>query len=618
MTFEAPPAGRRRGVVARAFRRVLLALLREEVDEMRRGLAAHQGALDGLTADLASQRSELTVLAQGAVSQLAQLQHGQQELSAAVEALRGDLGQRFEAAQRARLELQTHLETITGQLAAEVAELRSAFLATRGEFEEVRDGRVPALEATAAGLDRELVTIQQALEELSALRVARLEEVAAEMAATQQALQQALESLHALRLPRLEHDAREMAAALEQVQAAVEELGTVRVAQLELDGSRLAAHLHEVQEALEALRRQAVSVLETDLRHLVAATQAVQGEMERLRDERVPAAMRDLAGLQAAYDDLQGEVLAIRDLQLPRVQEVLTRLQRGVSELQQLGEELRDHRLPALAGRYDALISRLHEQGEATAGLLDRLLAGEGLRIDTPPAVERELPEALRRAHLAFVDEFRGGREETLERVGEHVSRLLEHSPVLDLGCGRGELLEALQRAGVKALGVDADPAMVEACRRRGLEVVQGDALEILAAQPPGSLGAVTALHLFEHLPAGTWAGIVQAAVAALRPGGVVLVECPNPEALRVGADLFWIDPTHRTPVHRQALAFVLRALGLEVVENTLLHPFPPEQMLAAPELPAELRGVAMRLDALLSAPRDFLLVARKPSLPPG
>lgn len=532
MTAGPPLAGRRRGVVTRALRRVLLKLLREEVEEVRRGLAAHQEALDALTADLAAQGSELSALAQGAVSQLAQLQHEQQELSAAVEALSGALGQRFEVAQRARLELQSHLETMFGQLAAEVEELRGAFFVARGEFEEVRDKRVPMLEATAGRLQEALATIQGALEELSA----------------------------------------------------------VRMAQLEFDSARRAA----------------------DIGNLGTAVQNVQGEVERLRDERIPAAMRDLAGLQRAYDDLQGVVLGIRDQQLPLMQETLTRLQLGVSRLQELGEELRDQRLPALVGRYDALLARLHEQGEATGGLLDRLLAGEGLRIDTPPVVERELPEALRRAHLVFAEAFRGTREEVLERVSEHVNRLRAHAPVLDLGCGRGELLEALQRAGVEARGVDADPAMVAACRRRGLQVVQGDALEVLAAQPAGSLGAVTALHLFEHLPAGTWASILQAAVAALKPGGVVLVECPNPEALRVGADLFWIDPTHRAPVHRQALAFVMRALGLEVVENTLLHPFPPEQMLATPGLPAELRTVAERLDNVLSGPRDWLLVARK------
>ncbi len=281
--------------------------------------------------------------------------------------------------------------------------------------------------------------------------------------------------------------------------------------------------------------------------------------------------------------------------------------------MQRLGEELRDQRLPALAARGDALLARLHEQLEVTAGLVDRLLAGEGLRIDTPAEVEAALPEALRRSQLAFVDQFRGGREETLARVGEHVARLAGHEPVFDLGCGRGELLEALRHAGLEAHGVDADPAMVEACRRRGLAVVAGDALEVLRAQAPASLGAVTALHLFEHLPAGTWAGIIQAAAVALAEGGVLLVECPNPEALRVGANLFWIDPTHRAPVHREAAAFVMRALGLEVAENTLLHPFPPEQKLAAAGLPDELRTLAARLDDLLSAPRDWLLVARKP-----
>jgi len=545
---SSPPAGRRRGVVTRALRRVLLALLREEVDEMRRGLAAHQGAIDAHRAvmdshrvGLAENRQHLAILE----GRVAAAERDSSEMAAALAGLRGEVAQRWEAGEAARLELQAHLETQIAQLTAEVAELRHVLLSVRGEFEVVRDGRVPQLEEAVSRLHHAVVALQSGLAELAAVR-----------------------------LPRLEEDARRITGALQQVQ--------------------------------------------TEIGLLSTTAQALQRELELLRDEAVPAAARDVAGLQAAWDDLQREVLSLRDAQLPRISEGLATLQRGLSEVQRLGEELRDQRLPALAARSDALLARLHEQLEVSAGVVDRLLAGEGLRIDTPAAVEAALPEALRRAHLAFLDQFRGEREETLARVDEHVSRLAEHGPVLDLGCGRGELLEALVRAGVEVWGVDADPAMVEACRRRGLAVVAGDALEVLAAQPPASLGAVTALHLFEHLPAGTWASLIQAAAAALKEGGVLLVECPNPEALRVGANLFWIDPTHRAPVHREAVAFVMRALGLEVVENVLLHPFPPEQKLAAADLPAEVRTLAARLDDLLSAPRDWLLVARKPPRSPA
>jgi hypothetical protein len=80
-----------------------------------------------------------------------------------------------------------------------------------------------------------------------------------------------------------------------------------------------------------------------------------------------------------------------------------------------------------------------------------------------------------------------------------------------------------------------------------------------------------------------------------------------------VGAGLFWVDPTHRAPIHPYALAFVMRALGLEVIETRMLHPFPPEQNLANPAQPAPVHELASRLDAWLSGPRDFMVLARKP-----
>jgi len=107
---------------------------------------------------------------------------------------------------------------------------------------------------------------------------------------------------------------------------------------------------------------------------------------------------------------------------------------------------------------------------------------------------------------------------------------------------------------------------------------------------------------------------LLAAAARALRPGGRLLVECPDPRSLRVTGELFWLDPTHRAPIHPEAMAFVARAVGLEVAEIRGLHPFPPEQALAERGQSAEVRRLAERLDAWLSPPRDFLLVARKPA----
>jgi O-antigen chain-terminating methyltransferase len=61
-----------------------------------------------------------------------------------------------------------------------------------------------------------------------------------------------------------------------------------------------------------------------------------------------------------------------------------------------------------------------------------------------------------------------------------------------------GELLDALAR-GITARGVDANHAMVETCRARGLDVEESDALAFLENQQAASLGGLVALQVVEH-----------------------------------------------------------------------------------------------------------------------
>ena len=363
----------------------------------------------------------------------------------------------------------------------------------------------------------------------------------------------------------------------------------------------------------EQLRDKAVPELTARVDLLGESGVAKQPAAEPLRDGSLQYIEQTLTVLRKTAEALQNEVESLRDGRVPRVEGDLLKMQQAIEAVQALGGELRDRRMPVLSARTDALVERLHEELSALGGLVERLAQGEPLRVAVAPDADAEVPAAVAAASTRFTESFRGQRAEILGRVAEYVPLLTGAAPVLDLGCGRGELLEALREAGVEARGVDADPAMVAACRRLGLAADVGDALEALRARAAESLGGVTAIHVFEHLPAAAWMSVVEAAASALRSAGVLLVECPNPESMRVGAGLFWVDPTHRVPVHPQALAFVMRALGLEVVETRLLHPFPPDQALAADSQPEAVRELASKLDAWLSGPRDFLVVARKP-----
>ncbi|MGV8039926.1 MAG: methyltransferase domain-containing protein [Thermoanaerobaculaceae bacterium] len=376
---------------------------------------------------------------------------------------------------------------------------------------------------------------------------------------------------------------------------------------------RLDVAIKALQAEVEVVRDQRLSLVEEAQSAQHVAALALTSEVEAVRDRRLPQVEASAAKLHAAVQALLEDLERVRDERLPEALRRIDALASVLAGVQTLAEEVRDRRLPALASRLDVLVARLHEELAETAGLVDRLVAGEPLRVSAPPAVQARLPQAMLAASRAFADAFRGSEEEISARVAEHLELLRGHTPILDLGCGRGELLRQLESAGIEASGVDTDPAMVEACRRAGLAASESDAVAALEAQASGSLGGVVALHLVEHLPAAVWMRLVEAAARALRPGGVLLIESPNPDSLRVGAGLFWIDPTHHAPVHPDALAFVARAVGLQVVSVRRAHEFPSEQRLAREGQEPDLRALAERLDAWLSAPRDFVLVATRP-----
>lgn len=380
-----------------------------------------------------------------------------------------------------------------------------------------------------------------------------------------------------------------------------------QVASLDARADRAIANL---QVELEVVRDQRLPLVEAGQQSLHGDLAALLGEVEGLRDRRLGQVEQAGERLHAALAHLQGELERLRDETHPALAARIEETHLALAGVQRLAEELRDARLPALAGRLDALVGRLQEELASLGGLVERLTAGEPLRVAVVPEVEAALPEAMRTASRAFADTFRGSSEEISGRLAEHLPLLLDQAPILELGCGRGELLRLLQRSGVDARGVDSDPAMVAACLRQGLAVTEGDALQVLRDQPAGSLGAVAAIHVLEHLPPAVWMSIVEASARALHPGGLLLVECPNPDSLRVGAGLFWVDPTHRLPVHPDALAFVARAVGLEVRHVSLAHEFPPEQLLARAGQDPQVHELAERLDVWLSGPRDFILVA--------
>jgi SAM-dependent methyltransferase len=225
-----------------------------------------------------------------------------------------------------------------------------------------------------------------------------------------------------------------------------------------------------------------------------------------------------------------------------------------------------------------------------------------------------ELPHVQDAKYLAFEDTFRGSREDIKGRVSIYVERFraagagADKAPILDVGCGRGELIEVLRDAGLKASGVDGNRAAVEQSRERGLDVVQGDLFDHLRALPDGSLGGLAGLHVVEHLPFELLLKLLDETVRVLRPGGLCVFETPNPQNILVGASNFYLDPTHRNPVHPQTLHYLVESRGLVRVETTLLHPFPKEILLPEADSPA-----SRFINEHFFGPQDYAVLGQRP-----
>jgi SAM-dependent methyltransferase len=253
--------------------------------------------------------------------------------------------------------------------------------------------------------------------------------------------------------------------------------------------------------------------------------------------------------------------------------------------------------------RSDRLVRELEER----LARLERRGTGAAGAVAPPVTVAAQPAAAALPDYFAFESRMRGSVDAIRERQRRYVDDFRDAAPVLDVGCGRGELLELLREAGVEARGIDADADMVAYARGEGLDVEQADLVQHLESLEGGSLGGIFMGQVVEHLPAGVLTRALALAAAKLRPGGLLVAETINPLS-PIALRNYFADLTHAQPLVPETLELLARQSGFAETEIRFLNE--PADRLSEPDDPVIAANVR-RLNELLFAPLDYALVAR-------
>ncbi|HUV97735.1 MAG TPA: methyltransferase domain-containing protein [Acidobacteriaceae bacterium] len=511
------------------------------------------------------------------------------------------------------------------RLAARLSAAENAAAREIQSVGQLLNGIDDALEARFDGMDSSLdALIKRA--ELMRSDMAKMDDIhamSARVDTVERATEVQDEALHSYKLEREQHEQELRRELIAQGEATAHLSETLRSSIAERE-----QHEHELRRELRAQGEAAAHLSET-LRSSIA-------EREQHGQE-----LRQLLSQQAEATDRQDEkVNGHKAEREQHIQQLRLHLSEQGKVTARLTDDLRAYRAEHEQHEHE-LRQRLNEQGSATALLERKTQEGRRSLLDVQRRLMTFLDTAVRRVsedgaraitaqtsagdeilnaqYVSFEDTFRGEREDIKTRATHYLETLAaagiekDSGVVLDLGCGRGEWLEVLTDAGYLCRGVDLNNVMLEASLARGFDVVEADVLDYLRSLEDNSLAAITSMHLVEHVPHNILIRLLDEAIRVLRPGGLLILETPNPENVTVGACYFYMDPTHRNPIPPPLLQWTVQERGftMPVIERLSEH----RGVAAIAPVSDDVPG-AVQINQMIewfTAPPDYAVIARKP-----
>jgi len=282
-----------------------------------------------------------------------------------------------------------------------------------------------------------------------------------------------------------------------------------------------------------------------------------------------------------------------------------------------------------LQARVDELTKQIREASvrlrvrERDLRRLVRTAGPEAVKPNTaaPPPIPAMFPSEvnsdLEFDYFAFEEQYRGDETEIKLRQQTYVEYFRGRDNVVDLGCGRGEFLDALRDAGIPARGVELGTDQILLCREKGLDVLQQDLFTFLEATPDESLGGIFSAQVIEHMTASDQLRYVTLAYQKCKPSSPVVFESINPQCVVALVRNFFLDPTHIRPIHPETLQFAMESSNFRNVELRFSvplreHQIPQLMIEGDPQALEQFNAGIVRLNELLYGFQDYAAIGWK------
>jgi SAM-dependent methyltransferase len=146
------------------------------------------------------------------------------------------------------------------------------------------------------------------------------------------------------------------------------------------------------------------------------------------------------------------------------------------------------------------------------------------------------------------------------------ISSYTKESPILELGCGRGYMLEYLSRHNYKNLkGIDISEEQINISRGKGFDVEAVDALNFFNNNER-KYKIIIALDFVEHFHKRELLPLFEGIFRCLDEGGLFIFHTPNGQTILSPA-LIYGDLTHLTIFNPNSAMQLLRIVGFNKVK---------------------------------------------------